>query len=411
MRRYGVFIFVLVIIFSFYRMGHRNQDRPGQIEVRAMITDIVKKKRVTNYYLGNIFVSDFSNKDRNLHIGDKVLVYGESKDLDNLYINDFNYGRHLRSKGVFTYIEASKIVIYGRSNLYYNIGRLRTYCIEANKYMYKSEGDILNALVLGYKNDLDKNIVDTFRDSGLSHVMSISGLHIAILLGIIIVFIGRINRLYKIFIVFSVLLFYNILVGGGPSISRAIGISFLASLAYFFDRKVDIINILAFIASIMLILNPYIMFNISFELSFLAVLSMAIYTKYLKKYIYFDFLNTFISANILTIPLVLYRFKTVSTVGVVGNILVLPLIGIVIFLDLISLIGFYISIDLGLLLSYINKAIIGPVYFILEKIANYGSYNFDIRSMSPILLAVYYTGAIGLAILLELYYIKKNKTN
>ena len=210
---------------------------------------------------------------------------------------------------------------------------------------------------------------------------------------------------------FILLILYNLLVGGGPSITRAIGLSLLGAMTYFLDRRLDPINILGLIASVMICLNPYIIFNISFQLSFLAVLSIVIYSKYLKKYIYLDFLNTCLAANFLTFPLVLYNFKTFSMVGLIGNILILPFIGLVVFLDMISLLVYGISIDLALSVAYINKAILGPVYYFLERLANYGAYNMEIRSMSSLILIVYYIGALGLAIFLEIYYIKVNKTD
>ena len=98
-------------------------------------------------------------------------------------------------------------------------------------------------------------------------------------------------------------------------------------------------------------------------------------------------------------------------VGVIGNIFILPFIGLVVFLDMLSLLVYGISIDLALSVAYINKAILGPVYYFLERLANYGAYNMEIRSISPLILIAYYIGALGLAIFLEIYYIKVNKTD
>ncbi|MGP1486742.1 ComEC/Rec2 family competence protein [Peptostreptococcus stomatis] len=411
MRRFGLLVLVLVLIFNWHRIGTRQAGYGDLGQARGMVTNIVKKKKITNYYMGKVLAVDFSGKDRGVHIGDRLCLYGKSRDLNNFIIKDFDYGRYLKSRGIDTYIEVSNLDIYGRSGLYYRIGSLKDYCIGANKFMYKAYGDILNSIVLGYRGDLDKDVVYTFRDAGVSHVMSISGLHISILVGIFLVLVGRINKLDRLGLLFVGLIFYNILVGGGPSITRSIGLSVLGALAYFVDRRLDPINILALIASIMIYLNPYIIYNISFQLSFLAVLSIVIYSKYLRKYIYFNFLNTCLAANILTFPLVVYNFKTFSMVGLIGNILVLPFIGLIVFLDMISLLLYGISLDLALLVAYINEAILRPLYYYLEKLANYGVYNMEVRSMNPLLLLAYYIGVLGLAIFLEIYYIKVNKTD
>lgn len=410
MRRLGLFVLAMVLVLSWSKVAIRQADYNEIRQASGLVTNIVKKKRSTNYYMGNLLAVDFSGKDRGVHIGDMVRVYGKSSNLDDMVFKDFDYGRHLRSKGIDSYIQVSGVEIYARSGLYSKLGRLKDYCIGANKDMYKRYGDILNSLVLGYRDDLDQDVRVNFRDAGVSHVMAISGLHISIVVAIFLVVFGKVNRLERLFFLFISLMLYNILVGGGPSITRAIGLTIIGAMAYFVDRRLDIINVLGLVASIMILFNPYTIYNVSFQLSFLAVLSIAIYSKYLKKYLYFNFLNTCIAANILTIPLVLYNFKTFSTVGIIGNILVLPFIGLVIFLDMVSLVAYCLSIDLALLVACINEAILRSVYYFLERLANYGVYNIEVRHVSPVFLLVYYGLVLGLAIFLEIYYIRVNRT-
>ncbi|MHB0741178.1 ComEC/Rec2 family competence protein, partial [Peptostreptococcus anaerobius] len=194
-----------------------------------------------------------------------------------------------------------------------------------------------------------------------------------------------------------------------PSISRAILMTILSCLGFFVFRQVDLINILFIIASIMVLQNPYIIYNISFELSFLAMLSLAIFTKYIKQYVYSDILAGSISVAIFTSPLVLYKFETVSTMGVLGNLVILPMMALIICLDMLSIITYYINIPIYSILAYINSSIIDLVMVLLKRIGDYGVNNIDVRDPSLFKLLTYYIIVVGLAIYLDYYYIEKGK--
>ena len=117
MRRFGLLVLALVLMLNWQRLGTRQvrQVDPGQ--AKGIVTNIIKKKRTTYYYMGGVLAVDFSGKDRGLHVGDRVCMTGKYKDLDDLKIKDFDYGRHLRSKGIDTYIELSSTHLYGRSGI------------------------------------------------------------------------------------------------------------------------------------------------------------------------------------------------------------------------------------------------------------------------------------------------------
>lgn len=159
----------------------------------------------------------------------------------------------------------------------------------------------------------------------------------------------------------------------------------------------------------MVLQNPYIIYNISFELSFLAMLSLAIFTKYIKQYVYSDILAGSISVAIFTSPLVLYKFETVSTMGVLGNLVILPMMALIICLDMLSIITYYINIPIYSILAYINSSIIDLVMVLLKRIGDYGVNNIDVRDPSLFKLLTYYIIVVGLAIYLDYYYIEKGK--
>ena len=100
MRRFGLLVLVLVLIYNWHIIGTRQAGHGDLGQARGMVTNIVKKKKITNYYMGKVLSVDFSGKDRGVHIGDRLCVYGKSRDLNDLIIKDFDYGRYLRSRGI-----------------------------------------------------------------------------------------------------------------------------------------------------------------------------------------------------------------------------------------------------------------------------------------------------------------------
>ena len=148
-----------------------------------------------------------------------------------------------------------------------------------------------------------------FSRTGTSHVIAISGLHTGILCTMIAIIIRGINKFYKLIIITLIMILYCIIVGFSPSISRAIVFMVIMYLAVFMDRKRDGISTLSLDRSFLLVNNPYIIYNTSFQLSFLATLSIIYFYKIINKYIENSIISVSVAANILTMPVVYYTFK------------------------------------------------------------------------------------------------------
>ena len=246
---------------------------------------------------------------------------------------------------------------------------MKNYIRDTFRYLYKDSSDFINSLILGQKDDLSKEEKDMFSRTGTSHVIAISGLHTGILCTMIAVIIRGINRFYKLIIITLFMILYCIIVGFSPSISRAIAFMIIMYLAIFIDRKRDGISTLSLIGTLLIINNPYIIYNTSFQLSFLATLSIIYFYKIISRYLKSSIISVSIAANILTMPVVYYTFKGIPILFILGNIIVIPVISIIMSLSIISIILFEISIFLSKILAYLNKSIIIMVYYLLEKLS------------------------------------------
>ncbi len=238
------------------------------------------------------------------------------------------------------------------------------------RYLYKSKSDLLNSVILGQREDLSQDENLMFSRTGTSHIIAISGLHTGILSVLIIFIIGRINKIYKLVLLSIIMMFYSIMVGNSPSIVRAIIGMIILYLSFFLDRKNDKISTLSFIGILLVANNPYIIYNISFQLSFLATLSIIYFYGFINNKLKVKIISLTIASNILTIPMIYYNFKGVPLLSVFSNIVIVPFIGIIIYLSILSLILFKINIHIAKAVANINKVILEIIYVLLEKISD-----------------------------------------
>ena len=283
---------------------------------------------------------------------------------------DFDYGRYLRSRGYKGLIYLKDYSIVGNNLMYEYIYKVKSYIIKNIRYLYKTNSDFINSMILGQKDDLSESEKLMFTRTGTSHIIAISGLHTGILSGLIIFMIGNINKIYKIIVLTIMMFIYSTMVGNSPSIIRSIMFMISAYLSFFLDRKIDKISTLSFIGILFIINNPYIIYNISFQLSFLATLSIIYFYGYINNKLNIKIISLTLSANILTLPIIYYNFKGIPIVSILGNIIIVPFVGIIIYLAISSLVLFEINIYISSIVVYINRFILKGIYLLLEKISN-----------------------------------------
>ena len=120
----------------------------------------------------------------------------------------------------------------------------------------------------------------------------------------------------------------------------------------------------------MVISNPYIIYNVSFQLSFLATLSIIYFYGYINERIKFKLIALTISANILTVPLVCYHFGNISFIAVISNVVVVPFLSIIIYISILSVIILPVSLTISKFMVIINTLIIDIINSSLEFLYN-----------------------------------------
>jgi len=319
---------------------------------------------------------------------------------------DFNEKSYLISNKslFFATTNSNKFAI---SNNKFNINtflyNIRSYIIEnVNKTIIDPNiAGIIIALTTGDKTGIEKETQEIFSLTGTAHVLAISGLHVGIFSLIVFTFIGFINNRLTKLLIFSFLIWgFVILTGGHPSAIRAAIMATFAAFLIYYGKVPNPINILLFTVLLYIILEPTIVYSISFELSVFAItgiilLYKPIYLTICKLFIYDNMFIKIVSSSFAisfaaTIPtafLTAYYFNTFSFIYPIANLIILPLMTFAsfqsIFFVILSSIGApfsnlfgntaYFSINLGL---EINKYL------------SYFSGSFDLDNSDLIVLSI-----------------------
>ena len=232
-----------------------------------------KEKLVINYYS---IIED-------LYLGDRVLVTGELQlPSNNTIPNMFNYKKYLYYNDIFYTVKANNITkIANNTNIIYY---LRNKISNKINKIYKSN-EYIKIFILGDSSSLDDDISNSYRENGVSHLFSISGMHISLFASILLYLLKRIsyNNYYNYSIVIIFLIFYSLLVGSSPSVIRTLTMYILFAINKVFNLKIKSIDIMCIVLIILLPIKPFYLYNISFQYSYIISFSLVLFSYKLKK--------------------------------------------------------------------------------------------------------------------------------
>ena len=283
----------------------------------------------------------------------------------------FNFKEYLHKNGAFAGISGKKITVIEEAN--WGFWQLRDRIVDIHlEGLGTPKGNLVSSMVLGRKAvNLPEVIQDEFLRAGLAHLLSASGFHVSILLGIVLVLTQRFQVLLRLVIGLGILGIYVGLTGLQPSILRASLMGVVALLGLVTERKINSIRSLLIIATILLLINPVWIIDVGFQFSFLATLGLIVTLPVLLKK--WDGLPPTVASLIAVpiavlpwvFPLQLFHFGTVATYSIILNIFVTPFAILIIiggiFSGLTGLIISSLGETIALLLSYPTQILISLV--------------------------------------------------
>ncbi|WP_223192264.1 DNA internalization-related competence protein ComEC/Rec2 [Paenibacillus sedimenti] len=275
-----------------------------------------------------------------------------------------------------------------------------------------SQAGFMKSMLIGMQDDLDPERFQQFSELGLTHILAISGLNVAVFLGVCIWIMRRMKLARETYLLVSMLLlpFYILLTGASPSIIRA---GLMAIVALYAARRgvlKDVLHIMAIVAWLMLVWDPYYMLDVSFQLSFLVTLGLIIGVQRVNELIE-DAISSQVLRNTISItivsqlvsfPVSIYYFNQFSLLSWLANAVLVPVISMVVFpAGLLALAAGLLHIPagacVGWLLSWLNVV----VFWVTDKLQQLRGFKMIWPSPSLAWIAVFYLLLVLIYVLLH----------
>ncbi|MDR1260509.1 MAG: ComEC/Rec2 family competence protein [Oscillospiraceae bacterium] len=308
----------------------------------------------------------FLDKEAELGPLDRVSCVVEfSKVKKSLFFNTTEY---YKAKGVHLSATAvGEVTVKGnKNNIITKIKALNTYMKCNIHEMFPGyQGDLMKALILGDKSGLSRDCKDVFRRAGIYHILAVSGLHMSVVIQLICRLASRIGCGKKLSAGISIFccLLFTVIVGPSPSVVRCAVMALIGLLGQIFDRDADPRNSMGLSVILLLLYNPYAVFDAGLQLSFLAtwgivslgpIFSQKLLNLGLAKNVK-ETLVTSLAASAGTLPILLFRFNEIALIAPITNLLLAPIIpgiftGTLIFAVVVPLLGHGFFCKLALLI-------------------------------------------------------------
>jgi len=303
-------------------------------------------------------------------VSEKILVYS-SDSLANLKIEpgkritfngwineisnsnnpgDFNYKRYMNLLEIrYQCYVKSGIEITSNNHLNLRVTALNLRSKMLEKYTEAGiSGDefaVLGALTLGERNFISNDIKNSYIASGTMHILSVSGLHVAIIYMIINFLLASLNKnkrlkILKVSIIIVFLWVYGFITGLSPSVLRSCAMFSFIVVGENLNRRTNTYNTLATSAFVLLLMNPTLIYDIGFQLSYMAVASIVFFQPKLTALIpvenkilkyFWELITVSLAAQLGTTPISLFYFHQFPSYFLLSNILVVPLSGFVLY--------------------------------------------------------------------------------
>ena len=334
-RKYDVLIIGTLVDPPDYRDTYTN------LRIRAQLVDNGKKLfEVRGLVLARVPVNQAYQYGENLRLRGRLETPPKSED--------FSYQDYLARQGIYSYMPDAEITVLPGSSanpVLAAVYDLKSRLLDNTYQLFiDPEASLLAGILLGVDTGLSEPLQQAFKDTGTAHIIAISGFNIAIIAGIFIFLFTRLlgQRRGAVAAVIGIL-FYTFLVGAEPAVVRAALMGMLSLFAVQVGRRQSGLNTLAFVAALMAVWNPLMLWDAGFQLSFFATLGLILYGTpfqsavegFLGRHfsptgaarlagILGEFVLLTFAAQITTLPIMAYQFKQISLVSFIANPFILP---------------------------------------------------------------------------------------
>jgi competence protein ComEC len=381
----GVIIILLTTLFSFRIMLMGKDDlkkdyfgnfKPIQRScIGEIIEPVIQKQKSTKVILGITYMKESGNWCKTegkalAYIGksprSQLLCYGDRLVMNTQFTEPegsrnpggFDNRRYLRLKGIYrqAYVKPDhwRLISRGNRNPVFQLAlswRDRMLMILRSNGVNGREFAVAGALLLGYVDEVDNDLMRDYSATGVMHILSVSGMHVGMIFLVLEKLLAFLEKrkngaCVKAVLVIAFIWLYALITGLSPAVMRAAAMLSLVVTGKAMKRHPDILNILAASFIFLLVWQPSLLADLGFQLSYLAVVGIVL----LYKPIYdlfvpnnglldkvWSIVAVSIAAQLVTLPLCLYYFHQFPNYFIVTNIIVIPLSNLIIYTGILTL--------------------------------------------------------------------------
>lgn len=403
------------------RVGEKVQGRgvlteePDERENSTLLT----VKMIDNSKIKILLISERYPQFEYGDVVDFVGVLEKPKPFETDSGRLFDYPKYLAKDGIYYEIFYPKIELVerGKGNfIKENLLKLKTSFVRSiSLYINEPEASLLGGLLIGAKHGLSKEWQETLRNAGIIHIIVLSGYNITIVAEAIMALFSFLAIRFRFIVGALAILLFAIMTGGSATVVRASVMALLVLLARVIGRTYAITRALTIAGIAMILYNPKILvFDPSFQLSFLATLGLVYISPLIEKNFQFvskrfqlrEVVVATIATQIFVLPLLLFMMGEVSVVSLLVNLLVL------LFIPLTMLFGFitgslgFLSSTLAFPFAYVTHLLL---YYELSVASFFGNLSFATVSVSNFGTISLVTSYIFIILVVSFFYNKKAK--
>jgi competence protein ComEC len=327
---------------------------------------------------------------------------------------DFSYQDYLARQGILSYMPSSEATLLPGNDGNSISRAIYTFKETVLNNIYHlfpdPEASVLAGMLLGVNGGLSVPIQQAFRDTGTSYVIAVSGFKISILAGIFVTLFRRLFGLWRgALLAMLGIAFYTFLVGANDAAVRAALMVTLALFAEQIGRRTHGLNTLVFVAGLMALWNPMVLWDAGFQISFFATLGLILYMEPLQqttenllaryfpkwnaqqviKYFLYYFLLT-LAVQLTTLPVMAYQFKQISLVALIASPSITPAQPAVMILGGLAIILSLISFPLGQLAAWIAWPLTAYTIRVVELFDRVPHGTIPFGNFSPAFVLLYF---------------------
>lgn len=333
------------------------------------IKSIIKNKKEIQISKKKIYIQT-QNNNLQIKYGDIIQTAGKFEEPESRRnYKGFDYKLYLKTKSIVGNLKSNNIkkiankienpieyIEYKSINL---SNKLKE---NANKILPKDISSVFIGLVLGDTSEISEETIENFRNTNMSHILAVSGMHMSYLILLSIQIFGKILGKKQAYITSTILIiFYMFLTGFSASIIRSGVMGIILIISKIIYKNNDIFTNIAISSLIISIKNPYSILDLSFQFSFGGTIGIVLFQKFIsKKFLekilrskkIIEILSVTISAQIVILPISIFQFNTLNIYFVLSNLIIGFIIGPVMACSFIFLICLIVNVKLANIISF-----------------------------------------------------------